>query len=90
MVSNEAKVLLLSNIKKESIKGLSTFGIVSGKDNVNELIYLISKYLYSLVTVAWSPDSSIFLALMISFSKNEIISLIFLDEANSVVNSSTF
>jgi hypothetical protein len=52
IVSRDVKVLLLSNIKNESIRGLKTFGIVSGKLYVRELIDLMRRYLYSLVTAA--------------------------------------
>jgi len=52
IVSRDVYVDLLSNIKNESIKGLRTFGIVSGKVWVSELIDLINKYLYSFVVVA--------------------------------------
>jgi hypothetical protein len=52
IVSNDVNVLLLSNIKNESISGLIKLGIVSGYVYVNVLIELISKYLYSFVVVA--------------------------------------
>lgn len=44
--------LLLSNIKKESMSGLSTLGMVSGKFCVKLLIDLIKRYLYSFVVAA--------------------------------------
>lgn len=52
IVSRLVKVLLLSNIKNESIKGLIKAGIVSGYVYDKVLIELINKYLYSLVVTA--------------------------------------
>lgn len=90
MASSEVKVLLPSNIRKESIKGLRTIGIVSGYEDVICLTDLISKYLYSLVLLDTEFFSSIRRAFLISFSKNVVTSLIFLGETRSVINSNTF
>mmetsp|Transcript_15333 Transcript_15333/g.14919 ORF Transcript_15333/g.14919 Transcript_15333/m.14919 type:complete len:204 (+) Transcript_15333:112-723(+) len=90
MVSREVKVDLLSNMRKESSKGRMKAGIVSGYVCVSCEIDFISRYRYSLVVEFWSPCSSIFLALTISFSRNAMISLMFLGEASSVASSRTF
>jgi len=90
IASREVKVLLPSNIRKESIRGLRTVGMVSGYELVIYLIDLMSKYLYSFVLAATEPFSSIFLAFLISLSKKVVTSLMFLGETRSVINSNTF